>query len=57
MKKIRKWIADCFFKLAVWIDPSLPRLTDLMLTKDIAVYGTSIVKQVDPRQLFIDPKV
>lgn len=56
MKKIKIIISDFLFRAAIYFDPRLPRYNDLA-TYDIWIYGSSIIKVIDPRELFVDPEV
>ncbi len=52
---MRNWIALKLFGLACLLDKRLPKYQDMARMKDLLVYGTYIVKRIDPTKFYIDP--
>jgi hypothetical protein len=46
-------IADWFYKIAMRLDPRLPK-GEVLMANDIVLYGNMIVKRVDPRKFHLE---
>lgn len=53
MSRIKTYISDLLYKSAMYLDDDLPSKEQL-LVNDITLWGTHVVKRVDPRTLTLE---